>query len=105
MIGRLALIGRKVNRPDVLNVNYNGPCFRRERVERHVLEIEGRDCLGSRKFCSWSVSKVYKGVSKYSEQSNAGSSKKAVEGNINCFLAKRIFCHFCPKMANKGSRK
>jgi hypothetical protein len=53
------VIGRKVFTPDVFIVNYNGPCFRRERVERHVWEIEGRDRLESGKFCSWSVSKVY----------------------------------------------
>ena len=41
------MIGRKVLTPDVFNVNYNGPCFLRERVERHVWKIEGRDCLES----------------------------------------------------------
>ena len=83
------MIGSKVFTPDVLNENYNGPCFRRERVARHVWEIEGRDCLESRKFCSWSVSKVYWEVSECSEQSNAGRSKKAVEGNLNRFVAKQ----------------
>ncbi len=39
------MIGKKVFTPDVFNINYNGPCFLRERVERHVWEIEGRDCL------------------------------------------------------------
>ncbi len=99
------MIGRKVFTPDVFNVNYNGPCFLRERVERHVWEIEGRDCLESRKFCSWSVSKVYWEVSECSEQSNASSSKKAVEGNLDRFVEKRTFCSFCTKMARKGSRK
>jgi hypothetical protein len=44
-------------------------------------------------------------VSECSEQSNAGRSKKAVEGNLNRLVAKRIFCSFCTKMAGKGSRK
>ena len=40
---------------------------------------------------------MYWGVSECSEQSNAGSSKKAVEGNLNSFVAIRIFLQFLPE--------
>jgi hypothetical protein len=48
---------------------------------------------------------VYWEVSECSEQSNAGSSTKAVEGNLNRFVAKRFFLPFLHENGEERQQK